>query len=116
MNASDSAKGSTAAVIFRSPEKSIPKPTAISPGVLLLGDFTNIIRIIPTTSATGARVSGLKNSRIILPEESISISRIICAVIVVPILAPITILTACFRFSIPALINPTVKTIVAVEL
>ena len=71
---------------------------------------------MPATSATGARVSGLKNSRIILPEESMSMSLIICAVMVVPILAPITMLTACLRSRIPALIKPTVNTIVAVEL
>ena len=74
---SDSARGSTAAVIFSNPEKSTPKPMNISPGVLLLGVLTNIMRIIPATRATGARVSGLKNSRIMLPDESISISLII---------------------------------------
>ena len=51
-----------------------------------------------------------------LPDDSISISRIICAVTVVPMLAPITILTACLRLRIPAPISPTVRTIVAVEL
>ena len=116
MKASDSARGSTAEVIFKSPENSTPNPMAISPGVLLFGVFMNIKSMIPTTVASGANVSGLKNSSIILPEESISISLMICAVIVVPMLAPITMLTACLRFRIPALIRPTVRTIVAVEL
>ena len=40
----------------------------------------------------------------------------ICAVTVVPILAPMTMDTACFRFSTPAPIRATVRTMVAVEL
>ena len=115
MNASDSERGSTEEVIDISPVKRIPKPMKISPRGLEFFFFTNIIRIIPTTSAIGARVEGLKNSRIALPDESISIRRIICAVTVVPIFAPRTIHTACLRFKTPAVISPTVITIVAVD-
>ncbi len=45
-------------------------------------------------NAIGARKSGLKKERIEPLPDSISISRMICAVTVVPILAPITMLTA----------------------
>ena len=60
-------------------------------------DFTslrNINRKIPAISAMGASVSGLKKTRMEPPDVSISIRRMICAVTVVPMLAPITILTA----------------------
>ena len=73
-------------------------------------------RIMPAISARGARVSGLKNTRTELPLVSRSIRRMICAVTVVPMLAPSTMLTAWRRFRIPAPIRPTVSTMVAVEL
>ena len=67
-------------------------------------------------AASGASVVGLKRSTNEPPVESISIKRMICAVTVVPMLAPRTMLTDCFRSRMPAPIRPTVKTIVAVEL
>ena len=115
-NAGDEDNGSTASVIDIRPMKRIPKPIAIIPGVFNDSFFTNMIKMIPKISATGAKKSGLKNARIEPLPDSISIKRIICAVTVVPMLAPITILTACFKFKIPAPIKPTVNTIVAVEL
>ena len=91
---SDSASGSTAAVIDIRPVNSTPKPRQIVPTFLDPPRLMNITRIMPRISAIGASVSGLKNVRMELPELSISISRIICAVAVVPMLAPMTILTA----------------------
>ena len=115
-NSGDCESGATALVMEINPVKRMPKPRKISPKVLLLPRLMNIIRIMPTMAASGASVVGLNNSIRTFPLEFRSIKRMICAVMVVPILAPKTILTDCFRLRIPAAIRPTVSTIVAVEL
>ena len=91
---SDSARGATALVMVIMPVNSTPKPTHISPGPLTLLRFTNMTSMMPIMSAAGARVEGLNISSTTFPPDSISMSLMICAVIVVPILAPITMLIA----------------------
>ena len=72
---------------------------------------------MPQSTASGASVEGLNISRDAPRSlEFISIRRIICAVTVVPMFAPMTMLMDWRRLSIPALKRPTVSTIVAVEL
>ena len=116
INTSESASGSTADVIDIKPVNNTPKPSAMVPAFFVCSFLINIISTIPIINAIGASVSGLKKLRMDPSDDSISIKRIICAVTVVPILAPKTILTACLRFRTPAPIRPTVRTIVAVEL
>ena len=94
----------------------MPKPIKIMPMFFVLPFLMNMMRMIPAISASGARVEGLKNSSRTLPPASISIRRMIWAVTVVPMFAPMTMLTACRRFKMPAPMRPTVRTIVAVEL
>ena len=108
--------GFTPSVIKFRPMKSTPKPMQISPIGFADLRLINISRIIPMTSATGARVSVSNSQRNQFVPASMSDRRIICAVTVVPILAPITMDTACLRFRTPAPISATVRTMVAVEL
>ena len=112
-----SAKPFTAPVIFIKPTNRIPKPMQISPASLLFLLLTNIIRIIPAKRATGAKVSVSKshNSQF-WPSLSTKAKVVIQAVIVVPILAPITMETACRKVRTPAPIRATARTMVAVEL
>ena len=91
---SDSARGATAFVIVIMPVKRMPKPTQISPGPLTLLFLMNMTRMMPMMSARGARVEGLKNSSTMLPPDSMSMSRMIWAVMVVPMFAPMTMLMA----------------------
>ena len=72
------------------------------PTSLLFFPFANITIIAPTKTKTGAIVSNLNATN--------------CAVIVVPILAPIIIPAACAKFINPALTNPTTITVVALLL
>ena len=111
----DSARGATAFVIVIMPVNSMPKPMQISPGPLTLLFLMNMTRIMPIMSAAGARVEGLKISRTMLPPDSMSMRRMIWAVIVVPMLAPMTMLMACLSVSMPAARRPTVRTMVAEE-
>ena len=74
--------------------KRMPKPTQISPGPLTLLFLMNMTRMMPMMSARGARVEGLKNSSTMLPPDSMSMSRMIWAVMVVPMFAPMTMLMA----------------------
>ena len=71
---------------------------------------------MPATKAMGAKVSVSNSHSRKLPSDSMELSRMIWAVTVVPMLAPMTMDTACFRFSTPAPIRATVSTMVAVEL
>ena len=97
------------------PENSTPKPMKISPTPRVPRFLMNVMRITPAIRAIGASEEGFSSSSRALPEESMSISRMIWAVTVVPMLAPITMLTACRRLRMPAAIRPTVSTMVALE-
>ena len=94
--------GFIAALIVPIPTNKIPKPNIILPISLLFLPFTNITIIAPTKTKTGAISSNLNATN--------------CAVIVVPILAPIIIPAACAKFINPALTNPTTITVVALLL
>ena len=102
-------------VIVIMPVKRMPKPMQISPGPLTLLFLTNMTRMMPTISAAGARVEGLNISSTMLPPDSMSMRRMICAVTVVPMFAPMTMLMAWRRVSMPAASRPTVRTMVAEE-
>ena len=115
MKVCDSARGATAFVMVIMPVKRMPKPTQISPGPLTLLFLINMTRMMPIMSAAGARVEGLKISRTMLPPDSKSMRRMIWAVTVVPMLAPMTMLMACLSVRIPAARRPTVRTMVAEE-
>ena len=80
------------------------------------GTVINITKIIPIINAIGASVFGLKKVKIDPPDVSISINRIICAVTVVPMLAPIITPIDCLRDIIPEFTKPTTITVVADEL
>ena len=54
-------------------------------------------------------------SSTMLPPDSMSMRRMICAVTVVPMLAPMTMLMAWRRVSMPAASRPIVSTMVAEE-
>ena len=110
------AKPFTAPVMFIRPMNKIPKPMEISPIVFAFLVLTNIISTIPKNRAIGANVSVSNSHRKKLPPPYIKARLVIQAVMVVPIFAPITMETACFRVNTPAPINATAKTIVAVEL
>ena len=102
--------------MFISPTNSVPKPMSMVPAVVADLDPINIIRIMPAISAIGARLSDLKKYRMLDDPALTSISLIICAVIVVPTLAPSTIPIDCLNVRKPAPTRPTVSTIAAVEL
>ena len=111
------AKPFTAPVMFIRPTNRIPKPMQISPTVLVLLLLMNMISTIPMNSAMGANVSVSKShSSQLSPLDSRKARVVIQAVMVVPMLAPMTMDTACFRFSTPAPIRATARTMVAVEL
>ena len=108
----------TALLMFISPTKRIPKPIRMEPALAAPLFFfpRNMIRIMPTIRAKGARLSDLKKYRMLLFPASTSIRRMICAVMAVPTLAPRTIPTDCRKVRNPAPTRPTVSTMVAVEL
>lgn len=116
VNAWDSDSGDTASVIPIRPVNSMPKPMSIMPMPFVFWLLTNLRNIMPQSTASGDSVEGLNISMNAAPLEFISIRRIICAVTVVPMFAPMTMLMDWRRLSIPALKRPTVSTIVAVEL
>ncbi len=60
-NVGDCDSGSTAAVMFISPVKRMPKPIAIVPMVSELWKRKAMISNMPRMAASGARVEGLKN-------------------------------------------------------
>ena len=117
-NTGESLKPFTAPVMLIRPTNRMPKPIQISPTTLLRLDLTNMIRMIPISSAMGASVSVSNSHRTRLSPSPppIKARLVIQAVIVVPMLAPITIETACFRVNAPAPSNATARTMVAVEL
>ena len=102
--------------MFIRPTKSVPNPIRIVPTVCAALELTNIIRIIPITSAIGAKLSDLKKDRKLVDPALTSINLIICAVIVVPTFAPSTIPIDCLNVRNPAPTRPTVSTMAAVEL
>ncbi len=76
MNDWDWDSGSTAAVMLIRPVKRIPKPIAMPPMVLEFFVLMNMISMMPTTAATGARVSGFRKfSHRVLAEEVLRSSR-----------------------------------------
>ena len=106
----------TDALMFIRPTNRIPNPMKIVPVFLALLVLTNMIRMIPMISASGARLSDLKKYRKLEVPALTSIRRMIWAVMLVPTLAPSTIPTDCRKVRKPAPTRPTVRTIVAVEL
>ena len=101
MKASESCSGSIAAPIISIPMKRIPSPAKMLLMWCTFSSFTNIITATPTIAKSGA----------IAPISS----AISCPVMVVPMLAPIMIQTACFSVIRPEFTNPTTITVVADE-
>ena len=96
-----SRSGAIASLIMPIPMKRIPSPPTIIPTALVLSFFRNTTMTTPIKAIAGAAAP-------------IS-SAISWPVIVVPIFAPIITPTACGNVK-PALTNPTVMTVVALEL
>ena len=106
----------TAPVMFIKPTNRIPKPMQISPTVLVLLDLMNITKMMPINNAIGARVSVSNSHSSQLSPASRKARFVSHAVMVVPMLAPRTMETACFNVRTPAPIKATARTMVAVEL
>ena len=114
VNSGTSASGFTAALIVSMPNISTAKPS-ITVATLFGLSFLENIRIPTATIARiGEKEVGLhictKNE-----ELSIPVMPRIHAVIVVPILAPMMMPTACCSFMMPELTKPTTMTVVADE-
>ena len=99
--ASESRRGSIAALIMSMPMNRIPRPPRMLPMWWTLGFFKKTIRAMPTKAISGARTP-----------TSRAIS---WPVMVVPMLAPIIIHTAWRRVIMPELTKPTTMTVVAEE-
>ena len=98
------------------PVKRMAKPIATLPAISDLFDFRIMITKMPMIAAIGASVEGLKIFNQEEASPSISSSRMICAVTVVPTLAPRMIPIDCLSERMPAPTRPEVRTMVAVEL
>ena len=94
--------GTIAAFMMPIPVNSIPKPMMISPICLTRLFLIKRYMIAPTNSMSGAKV--------------VILNAVICAVTVVPILAPMITPTACIRLMSPAFTKPITITSVADEL
>ena len=101
-NIGDDANGFIAPLIKLIPLNNIPKPRRIFPNSLLFLALANIINAVPANMNNGAISSNLNATN--------------CAVIVVPILAPIITPAACARLISPAFTKPTTITVVALLL
>ena len=114
-NCGRSASGATAPSMTDMPMNRIPKPVKISAISRVRRFFAIIIMITPTSTMIYARFFGLSRSMNRLPLPSPPDRRRICAVIVVPILAPRITPTDCLSVMIPAFTKPTTITVVADE-
>ena len=110
-----SARPDTAELIVSIPNIRIAKPSRILPiSFFFDSPLLTITRTIPIAASIGENEEGFRSfSQIVLP--SIPVSESIHEVMVVPMLAPIMIPTACESFMIPELTNPTTITVVADE-
>ncbi len=90
-----------ASFIMVIPRNSVPKPNTTSPTFFTVSFLKNIIITTPIITKIGATESKSRET--------------ICAVTVVPILAPIITPTACIRFISPELTKLTTITVVALE-
>ena len=108
-------RGPMAPFIVVIPVNSIATPRSISPTVLFLFFFENITMTIPATASMAERFVGFIRFIRKLSDCPTLASLSICAVMVVPILAPMMIPTAPRSFSSPALTRPMTITVVAVE-
>ena len=108
-------KGETAPLIVSIPNMSTAKPNRMLPIVFFLEpSFPVIMQIIPIAARTGENELGLSSLINTFP-LLIPVSDRIHDVIVVPMLAPIIMPTACVSFIIPELTKPTTITVVADE-
>ena len=114
VNSGTSARGFTAPLILSIPNISTAKPSIIVPMSFLRELFVNVSNIIPTIARIGEKELGFNRliKKLLL---SIPVRLKIQDVIVVPILAPIMIPTACVSFMIPEFTKPTTITVVADE-
>ena len=117
LKTSSSAKGSTAVRIVFIPVNSIDTPIRINPMFFLRLLFENMISIMPAIASIAEKFVGLTRSIKKLPflEPSSFAKRSICAVIVVPMFAPIIMPTAPRSFKMPAFTRPITMTVVAVD-
>ena len=117
LKTSSSAKGSTAVLIVFIPVNSIATPIRINPMFFLRFLFENMISMMPAIASIAEKLVGFIRSIRKLPffEPSSFASRSICAVIVVPMFAPIIIPTAPRSFKMPAFTRPITMTVVAVD-
>lgn len=97
----ESRRGIMEELIISMPINSTPRPAMIWPMWWALGILTKTTMATPMKAKRGARAP-----------TSRAIS---CPVIVVPILAPMMIHTACFSVIMPELTKPTTMTVVAEE-
>ena len=112
VNSGTSARGFTAPLILSIPNISTAKPSMIVPMSFLRELFVKVSKIIPIIARIGEKELGFSRliKKLLL---SIPVRLKIQDVIVVPILAPIMIPTACVSFMIPEFTNPTTITVVA---
>ncbi len=101
----------TACIMDSMPVNKRPMPIQIWPQSRLRGDLRNTNSTAPTATKIGARFDGLK-SRVIRPPSSISASRRIWLVTVVPMLAPMITPMACESCMMPEFTRPTTITVV----
>ena len=112
VNSGTSASGFTAPLMLSIPNISTAKPRRIVPTSFLRELFVKVRSTIPTSARIGENELGLRRliKKLLL---SIPVRLKIHDVIVVPILAPIMIPTACVSFMMPEFTKPTTITVVA---
>ena len=115
INASDSFRGASAVSIVDIPMNRMPKPMKMLVIPLCFFFLTTSRANAPTITIAGAMVDGFRRSAKEAAPPSPA-RRSSCAVIVVPMLAPIITGIAWISFMIPALTKPTSMIVVAPEL
>ena len=114
VNSGTSASGFTALLIVSIPVIRMANPIKIIPASFFFSPLANIKRMMPTAANTGEKEEGFKICRkklLLSMPDRLRIQE----VMVVPMLAPMIIPTACVSFIIPELTNPTTMTVVAEE-
>ena len=106
--------GFTAELMVFMPNIRMENPSKILPAFFFFSVLPAIRRTMPAIARTGEKVSGLKSVRMVCP-SSIPARLKSHDVIVVPILAPIIMPTACSNCISPELTKPTTITVVAEE-
>ena len=114
-NAGTSARPETAFVMVSIPNINVENPRRIMPVSFFLLSLPVICRMIPINARIGVKDVGFKSCTKKLSLEMPPRLNI-QAVTVVPILAPIITLIACFKVINPEFTNPTTITVVAEEL